>query len=215
MTTATVQARTSRWYRHTQLSLALATVAGAGLLVVGHVDPMNQMLSDSISTVPGAVLLALAACGLAAAGAWLLAGARRALPRSGLLTVLLGAWSVSLLALAVFPTNLPGTEAGPAAVIHRVGAGAMAALPPLIALLVAHLAGRREVTGRVRALWAAGWSAVTACLAFAVVNGPAVLLDQSLPPYAGLAERILLALVLVVVGLCAWVLEGEERSRWT
>ncbi|GAB2601952.1 hypothetical protein Aab01nite_63200 [Paractinoplanes abujensis] len=214
MTTATVRAATSRWYRHTQLSLALATVAGAGLLVVGHVDPMNQMLSDSVSTVPGAVLLALAACGLAAAGACLLAGARRALPRPGLLTVLLGVWSVSLLALAVFPTNLPGSEPGVAAVIHRVGAGATAALPPLIALLVARPAARREVTGRVRALRVAGWSASAACLAFAVVNGPAVLLGQSLPPYAGLAERILLALVLMVVGLCAWVLEAEERSRW-
>lgn len=218
MTATTVRAGGGPWYRRTQLSLALATVAGAALLVVGDVDPVNQMLSESISTVPGAVLLVLASCGLAAAGIWLLAGVRRAFPPgglTGLLTVLIGAWPVSLIALAVFPTNLSGTEPGVAAVIHRGAAGVMAVLPPLFALLVAHLAGRRAATGRVRALRAAGWSAVVACLAFALVNGPAVLLDQGLPTYAGLAERILLALMLVVVGLCAWVLEAEEGSRWS
>jgi hypothetical protein len=213
VTATAVRAGRSRWYRNARLSLGLATAAGVALLLVGEVDPMDQMLSDSIHTVPGAVLLALAAGGLAAAGAWVLVGARRALPRTGPLTAMLATWCVSLLAVAVFPSNLPGTEPGVAAVVHRFGAGLVAALPPLIALLVAGLAGRAAGPGGVRRLRVAGWCALAACLVFAAVNGPAVLLDRGLPPFAGLAERILLALVLVVVGLCARVLDGQERSR--
>lgn len=215
MTATIVPASTSRWYRNALVSLAVATAAGTALLVAGEVDPLNQMISDSIRTVPGAVLLALSACGLAAAGAWLLAGARRALPRNGMLTALLMVWCASLVVVVVFPTNLPGTAPGTAAVLHRIGAGLMAALPPLIALLVARLAGRRAESAPVRRLRTVGWSALAACAAFAVLNGPAALLDRGLPPFAGLAERILLVLVLVIVGLCARVLDGEERSRWT
>ncbi|MEV4714683.1 DUF998 domain-containing protein [Micromonospora sp. NPDC049374] len=214
MTATIVRAGTSRWYRNVQLSLGLGTAAGAGLLLVGDVDPVDQMVSESIRTVPGTVLLALSACGLAAAGAWLLAGARRVLPPAWPLTVLLSVWCVSLLAVVVFPTNLPGTEPGVAAGLHRIGAALMAALPPLFALLIAKRAGRGADPARIRWLRAAGWSAFAACVAFAAMNGPAVLLGQGLLPFAGLAERVLLALVLVVVGLCAWVLEGEERSRW-
>jgi hypothetical protein len=214
VTATIVRTGTSRWYRNAQLSLGLATVAGTGLLLVGDVDPLDQMISESIRTVPGAILLALSACALASAGGWLLAGARRALPPAWPLTAALSVWCVSMLAVVVFPTNLPGTEPGVAAVLHRVGAALMAALPPLFALLVAKLAGRGAEPGRVRLLRAAGWSALAACAAFAAVNGPAALLDQDLPSFAGLAERILLVLVLAVVGLCAWVLEGEERSRW-
>ncbi|MFY1652973.1 DUF998 domain-containing protein [Solwaraspora sp. WMMB762] len=215
MTATIVRAGTSRWYRNVQLSLGVGTAAGTGLLVVGDVDPVDEMVSESIRTVPGAVLLALAACGLAAAGAWLLAGARRVLPPAWPLTVLLSVWCVSLVAVVVFPTNLPGTEPGVTAGVHRIGAALMAALPPLFALLIAKRAGHGADLARVRWLRAAGWSALAACVAFAAVNGPAVLLGQGYLPFAGLAERVLLALVFVVVGLCAWVLEGEERPRWT
>jgi hypothetical protein len=99
--------------------------------------------------------------------------------------------------------------------VHRFGAALMAALPPLFALLIAMRAGHGADPARVRWLRAAGWSALAACVAFAAVNGPAMLLGQGYLPFAGLAERVLLALVFVVVGLCAWVLEGEERLRWT
>lgn len=214
MTATIVRAGTSRWYRNVQLSLGVGTAAGTSLLLVGDVDPVDEMVSESIRTVPGAVLLALAACGLAAAGAWLLAGVRRVLPPAWPLTVLLSVWCVSLVVVVVFPTNLPGAEPGIAAGVHRFGAALMASLPPLFALLIAR-AGRGADPARVRWLRAAGWSALAACVAFGAVNGPAVLLGQGSLPFAGLAERVLLALVLVVVGLCAWVLEGEERSQWT
>jgi hypothetical protein len=210
MTATIVRAGTSRWYRNVRMSLGVGTAAGAGLMLVGDVDPVDEMVSESIRTVPGAVLLALAASGLAAAGAWLLAGARRVLPPAWPLTVLLSVWCVSLVAVVVFPTNLPGTEPGVAAGVHRFGAALMAALPPLFALLIARRAGHGADPARVR-----GWSALAACVAFAAVNGPAMLLGQGYLPFAGLAERVLLALVFVVVGLCAWVLEGEERLRWT
>jgi hypothetical protein len=215
VTATIVREDTSRWYRNAQLSLGVSTVAGMGLLAAGDVDPFDEMLSDSIRTWPGAVLLMLAACGLAAAGAWLLAGARRALPRTGPVTALLTVWCVSMLAVAFFPTNLPGTPPDASAVVHRFGAGLMAGLPPLIALLIARLAAHMAEMGRVRLLRAAAVSTLAACAAFGVVNGPAALFGQGLPPYAGLTERILLGLVLVVIGLCAWVLDQEERARWT
>lgn len=66
--------------------------------------------------------------------------------------------------------------------------------------------------GRVRVLRGVGLAALAACVAFGVAHGPAVLFGAELFPYAGLAERILLALVLVVVGVCAWVVEGVERE---
>jgi len=232
--------RSDRWFRYARVSLGVSAVAGVGLLVVGNADPLNEMLSDAVRTVPGALLLMVAACGLAVSGMWLLAGVRRALPRARAVSWLLGVWCASLVAVAFFPTNLPGTEPGTTAVVHRVGAALMAALPPLIALLVAEAAGRRAEAGRVgllgaggqveagrvglvradgrveagrvRLLRAAGLAALAACVAFGVAHVPAVLFGVELFPYAGLAERILLALVLVVVGLCAWAVEGVERE---
>ncbi|MBM2614040.1 DUF998 domain-containing protein [Actinoplanes sp. LDG1-06] len=214
MTATAATTGTSRWFRNAQLSLGTATVAGTGLLLVGDVDPVNEMISDAVQTVPGALLLMVAACGLASAGLWLLAGARRTLPRSPLLTTMLAVWCASLVAVAFFPTNLPGAEPGVAAVVHRVGAGLMAALPPLIALLVADLAGRRTPgePGRVRLLRAAGLTSLAVCVAFGALHGPAVLAGTGVLPYAGLFERILMALVIVVAGLCAWVIADQERT---
>ncbi len=214
MSTTPAPVGTASWYRNARLSLGLSTLAGGGLLVVGNVDPVDEMLSHSIRTMPGALLLAVASCGLSATGMWLLTGARRAL-RNRTLSILLTVWCVALVAVAFFPTNLPGTPPDAAAAVHRIGAGLMAALPPLIALLVAELAGRRAESGRTRLLRAAGLSTLAACVAFGAVHGPAVLLGADIPPYAGLSERILLVLILLVVGLCAWVIQGEEKARWT
>jgi hypothetical protein len=200
-----------RWFRNARLSLGVSASAGLGLLFVGDVDPVREMLSDAIRTVPGALLLMVAASGLAVSGLWLLLGVRRVLPRVGVVSWMLAVWCASLVAVAFFPTNLPGTEPGLVAAVHRVGAGLMAALPPLIALTVAEKAGRVGETGRVRLLRAAGLAALAACVAFGVAHGPAVLFGSELFPYAGLAERVLLALVLVVVGLCAWALDGVNQ----
>ncbi len=142
MTATTVRPGTSRWYRNAQLSLGLGTAAGSGLLLVGDVDPVDQMVSESIRTVPGAVRAGPGGVRLAAAGGWLLAGARRVLPPAWPLTLLLSVWCVSLVAVVVFPTNLPGTEPGVAAGLHRFGAALMAVLPPLFALLIVKRAGR-------------------------------------------------------------------------
>ncbi|WP_275415894.1 DUF998 domain-containing protein [Actinoplanes couchii] len=207
--------------------------AGTALLLVGDVDPMDQMLSDSVQSWPGAVLLAVAASALAAAGAWLQVGARRELPRGGPLAPVLTVWCVALLAVAVFPTNLPGTEPGLTAMIHRAAAALVAALPPLFTLLIVRriaMAGGDDDPGEdrgrpgsgkgrdgagggtgIRLLRVVGWGTAAACGLFALVNGPAVLAEQGLPPYAGLLERVLLVLVLLAVGLCGRLTHRVRR----
>ncbi|HWS34838.1 MAG TPA: DUF998 domain-containing protein [Actinoplanes sp.] len=204
-----------RWYRGVFLSLAVATAAGTSLLVVGDVDPMDEMLSDSVQTVPGDVLLAVAASALASAGAWLLAGARRILPRAsasggrgtGPLAAMLSVWCGALLVVAAFPTNAPGTEPDLAAMVHRGGAGLVVALPPLITL---RIAGTVRTGGAV--LRVAGWSTLGGCGLFGMVNGPAMVFGEALPAYAGLLERILLGLVLLSIGLCGWVLRSPREA---
>ncbi|MBU2664896.1 DUF998 domain-containing protein [Actinoplanes bogorensis] len=208
MTATMAGTGTSRWYRHAQVSLGVAVAAGTGLLVAGDVDPVHEMLSDAIQTVPGAVLLMVAACALASAGLWLAAGAWRTLPRPALFITLVLVWSAALVAVAFFPTNLPGTTPDMFAVVHRVGAGLMAALPPLFALLLAEQA----TSPRTVPLRVAGLTTLAACIAFGAMHGPSVLLGAEPFPYVGMIERILLALVLVVAGLCTWVLDGSSGA---
>ena len=51
---------------------------------------------------------------------------------------------------------------------------------------------------------------------FGVAHGPAVLFGADVLPYAGLAERILFALILVVLALIARDLAGrKDRAGWT
>ncbi|MDR7281057.1 DUF998 domain-containing protein [Catenuloplanes atrovinosus] len=199
---------TGDWFRYALLCLALSTTAGSGLLLHGGVDQVNELVSDAVRSRSGAVLLALAACGLAGAGVWLCAGARRGLPRTRRLVALLAVWVVSLIAVAFFPTNLPGTPLTAAGVVHRYAAAAAVGLPPLVALLVAEKSGQRA-----RLLRTVGFATLAACAAFAAVHGPEVLLGSSRPPYAGLAERLLLALVLLATGLSAWVIKRAEQTR--
>lgn len=171
-------------------SVAAAIAAGAALHTFGSVDAVHQMLSDTVSTPAGAALLGLACAALVAAAGFLTAAARHA-PRPGPVRVLLGLWAAGLVALAVFPTNLPGTEVTTSTVVHRWGAALAVAVPPIVALLVAP--SRRL---RTAALVAGGMAAV-----YGLAHLPALVTGAAVLPYAGLGERLLLAADLLVVVL--------------
>ena len=109
--------------------------------------------------------------------------------------------------MALFPTNLPGTELTDSAIVHRYGAAVVAAVPPVIGLLVA----------RSRRLRTASLITTGGVVLFGLAHGPAVLFGGAVMPYAGLAERILFALILVVLVLSARDLAAhtEETKSWT
>ncbi|WP_306211142.1 DUF998 domain-containing protein [Actinoplanes sp. RD1] len=189
----------------------------AGLGTLATVGSPGEMVSDAVRSLPGAVLLAVSCCCLAAAGASLCLGVRAALSRTRLLTALLVAWCVALVVVALFPANPPGAPLDHAAMVHRYGAAPVAALPPLFELLVAEVAAPRRGAmlpgpAPVRLLRGASLAALGACLAFGALNGQAVLAGDDLLPHSGVAERILLALVLVVVGLSVRVVGHEPAS---
>jgi hypothetical protein len=159
-------------------------------LVGGGVDPVRRMLSDSVASTPGAVLLGTACAGLVAVAAALAVSMRRR-PRARLVVTLLGVWAAALVAIVVFPTNPPGTELTDAAVAHRYGAALTAVVPPLVGLLVA----------RTRRLRTVSWLTAGAAALFGAAHGPAVLMGADVVPYAGLAERVLFGLIVTLLWL--------------
>jgi hypothetical protein len=196
------------WHRVSLIAIVTAIVAGLALQPFGDVDPVNEMISDTVGSPVGALLLGLACAALAVTAGALAVGAGRARHlRTRVLHGLLALWSVALLAVAVFPTNLPGTELTDSAVVHRYGAAVVAAVPPVIGLLVA----------RSRRLRTASLITSGGVVLFALAHGPAVLFGSAVLPYAGLAERILFVLILVVLMLTARDLadHSEEATSWT
>jgi hypothetical protein len=202
MTRAPARARPG-WHRVSLAALVVAVVAGLAMQAVGSVDPMHQMLSDTVASWPGALLLAMACAALVVVAGCLAIGAGPARSvRTRVLHALLALWAAGLVAVAVFPTNLPGAELTDTAVLHRYGAALTAAVPPVLGLLVA--TGRRL---RTAAQVTAGAAAL-----YGAAHGPAVLFGADVLPYAGLAERILFALILVVLALTARDLASRKES---
>jgi hypothetical protein len=175
------------------IGLAVAVVAGVSMHLVAGIDPVNQMLSDAVVSVPGAVLLGTACAGLVLVAGVLAVRAARHGPWRRLVPALLGVWAAALAAIVVFPTNPAGMPVDTAAVIHRYGAAMLAVVPPIVGLLVA----------RTRRLRTAAWTTAGAAALFGLLHGPAVLLGAGVVPYAGLTERVLFALILVLLALTA------------
>jgi hypothetical protein len=189
------------WHRTALTAIAVALVAGIALHTFGSVDPVNQMLSDTVSSAPSGFLLGVACAALVVAAGCLTAAVRPH-GRARLLRVLLALWAAGLVAVTAFPTNLPGTEVTTSAVVHRYGAALTVAVPPVVGLLVA----------RSRRLWMASLVTAAAAVLYGVAHAPAMLGGAEILPLAGLAERILLGLVLLVVALTSSEL---RESRWT
>ncbi|MEV0394248.1 DUF998 domain-containing protein [Polymorphospora rubra] len=189
-------ARAPGWYRYALSAVTVALVAGLALHAVDDVHPLHQMLSETAVSSAGILLLGVAAAALVAVAGCLGVGIRRAGPRrAGLLTVLLVIWAAGLVALAVFPMDLSGEPTTYAGVLHRYGAAVAVAVPPLLGLVLAG-AGRDDGARQLRAA-----SVVTGVAGgvFAAAHLPTILLDADSLPYIGLVERLLLALMLVVV----------------
>lgn len=174
------------------IAAGLTTTVSAGVLMhlTGTVDPVHQMISDAAGSGPGTLLLGIACAGLVVVAGALAAAARRGRHRR-LVPALLAVWAAALVAITIFPTNLPGTELDTAAIIHRYGAALTATVPPIVGLIVA----------RTRRLRTAAWLAGGAAMLFGALHGPAVLLGGDVVPYAGAAERVLFALILVLLAL--------------
>ena len=116
------------WHRTSLVALVVAVIAGLAMQAFGSVDPVNQMLSDTVAAWPGALLLGLACAALVVVAGCLAVGAGPARSvRIRLLQTLLALWAAGLAAVAAFPTNLPGTELTdsgcPAPVRRRAGGG--------------------------------------------------------------------------------------------
>jgi hypothetical protein len=171
-------------------AIVVVVLAGTAMHLVAPINPLQRMLSDSVVAWPGAVLLGTACAALVVVAGVLAAAARRG-PRPRLVPALLAVWATALVAIVVFPTNLPGTELTNAAVVHRWGAAIVAVVPPLVGLLMA----------RSRAARTAAWATAGGAALFGAAHGPAVLLGGDVVPYGGLAERALFAMMLVLLAL--------------
>jgi hypothetical protein len=178
------------------LTMGYLHLAGAGL-----VDPLDQPISDYVVMQGGYVLLGVAAAALAGASVMLAAAlGNTGLPRPGPPAVLLLSAAAALVLAAAFPTNIPGTEAGVVANVHRVAGGWVLAALPSAAWLVARRAragGGWAANARVLTLWsgAAGVLSITYMLS----HVPIVIGTSSGVPLVGGFERVVYAAVMVVM----------------
>ncbi|WP_165438296.1 DUF998 domain-containing protein [Pseudonocardia sediminis] len=181
------------------VAVAVAAVLLAHVLGAGSLDPVALTVSDYVAVPGGGVLLGLAAAGLATAGAALV----RAVPGRGwprAVAVLLSAWCVALVLVAVFPTNAPGSAPDLAAAVHRWAGAGVFALPPVAGLLVL----RR--TGAPVTAWAPTVAAGAGALVFLLCHAPAVLSGAPPFPLLGVVERVAHLL------LCGQVLALGRRA---
>ncbi|MCO1655915.1 DUF998 domain-containing protein [Pseudonocardia humida] len=168
---------------------------------VGTVDPIVQTLSDYVALPGGYALLGVAALALAAA-VWMLGAGLRGwgLTAPAAPAALLSVASGGFVAAAVFPTNDPGTAAGPVADLHRVAGGIVLLALPLAAWMVA----RRAVESPA---WRAAAPALTrlsvavAALSvlFLLSNVPIVISGSPIFAVLGVLQRVLYAVMLVLL----------------
>jgi uncharacterized protein DUF998 len=187
--------------------VAVAAVALAVLHVdgFGTVDPVGRVISDYVALPGGYALLGVAAVALAVAAGLLAAGLRAArLADPSTPVVLLAAASGGLATAAVFPTNDPGTPAGVVAGVHRLAGLVVLVTLPLAAWLIARRAARTP--SWLAAARALGWAAGAVCLlsaAFLLGNVAIVISDSPTFTALGAVQRVLYAMVMVVLLLLA------------
>jgi uncharacterized protein DUF998 len=187
------------------VAACLAVVLGALVVLhvdgVGTVDPVVQTLSDYVALPGGYALLGVAAVALAAAVGLVGAGLRAAgLPDPGAPTALLAAASGGLVAAAVFPTNDPGTLAGPVANLHRAAGAVVLVALPVATWMIARRAARTPAWGAA-APGLTRLAAATAGLsaAFLLSNVPIVITGSPILANLGALQRVLYAVMLLLL----------------
>ncbi len=170
------------------LAFSLVPILLLHLVAAGTIDPVRDVISDYVFPPGGAVLLAAASLGLA--GASLLvrhALLKQGLPKRSPESVLIALWAAGLVVATFFPTDPTGVETSFSGAVHRYAGAAMFVCLPLAGWL---LARRRPEATAVRWLSLASGAA---SLAFLLAHAP--LLEQSVPEFLGLFERVLYALL--------------------
>ncbi|UKD56414.1 DUF998 domain-containing protein [Amycolatopsis sp. FU40] len=174
------------------LAFSLVPILLLHLVAAGAIDPVRDVISDYVFPPGGAVLLAAASLGLA--GASLLvrhALLEQGLPKRSPESVLIALWAAGLVIATFFPTDPTGVETSFSGAVHRYAGAAMFVCLPLAGWLLA----RRQPEAKAEAK-AVRWLSLAsgaASLAFLLAHAP--LLEQSVPEFLGLFERVLYALL--------------------
>ncbi|WP_084144851.1 DUF998 domain-containing protein [Amycolatopsis jejuensis] len=187
------------------LVLSLLPIAVLHLVAAGAVSPVRDVISDYVFAPGGVALLAFSSLGLAGASLVLRSGlVARGLPKRGPEAVLLTLWAAGLVVATFFPTDPTGIPTSFSGAVHRYAGLAMFVCLPLAGWLL----GRRyPAATAVRHL-----SAASGAASFAFLLAHAPLLEQSVPAFLGLFERVLFALLYAQLFAIALVLRREPAE---
>ena len=154
------------------LALAVLSMIYLHLVSIGRLDPLHTTVSDYVSVPSGGAFLALSTIAIALTTALLparLAMVGKPVPPAAKISLVLGC--VGLFASVVFPTNVLGTAADEATVLHRYAAALFFIAVPIAAVSLARASLPRPATGAVLTSVAPARPAVTGRSA---VVGPAM-----------------------------------------
>lgn len=158
------------------LALAVLSMIYLHLVSIGRLDPLHTTVSDYVSVPSGGAFLALSTIAIALTTALLparLAMVGKPVPPAAKISLVLGC--VGLFASVVFPTNVLGTAADEATVLHRYAAALFFIAVPIAAVSLARASLPRPATGAVLTSVAPARPAVTgAAVARSAMVGPAM-----------------------------------------
>lgn len=120
------------------LALAVLSMIYLHLVSIGRLDPLHTTVSDYVSVPSGGAFLALSTIAIALTTALLparLAMVGKPVPPAAKISLVLGC--VGLFASVVFPTNVLGTAADEATVLHRYAAALFFIAVPIAAVSLA------------------------------------------------------------------------------
>jgi hypothetical protein len=184
------------------LAVAVLPIGYLHLASVGQIDPVRQPISDYVAAPHGSALLAVSFIAMIVSAVALVAGLRR-LPGCGIAQGLLVSWCLALAVAAIFPTNMPGTPADAAALVHRYAAGWLFLSLPwagwLLARRCALTPAWRPSAHSLRWLsWLAGSASAALLSCYLVSPG------EASPVWCvGLLQRGLLALDIALIAVAA------------
>jgi hypothetical protein len=184
------------------LAVSVLPIGYLHLASVGVIDPVRHPISDYVAAPHGSALLAISFAALIVSAAALVAGLRR-LPGRGMAQALLMSWCLALALAAIFPTNVPGTPADAAALVHRYAAGWLFLSLPWAGWLLARRcaltpAWRPSAHSLRRLSWLAGAASAALLSCYLVSPG------EASPIWCvGLLQRGLLALDIALIAVAA------------